>query len=243
MAKKRAEQQTELLYGLHPVHELLLAKRRKLVRLYTTKPEPKGFASIKKLLQNLRVPIQYVTRATLASMAQTPDHQGVVAYAAPYPLRKKPFDTKKHSFLVMLDGIQDPRNLGAIIRSAYCIGVNGVVVTQKQSAPLNAVAFKSSAGLAERLEVMVVPSAQAGVQLLKQSGYSLYLATADKAHNALEVSYAKPLCVVVGSEGKGISPAILNEGERVQLPQAAADVSYNASVAAGILLFLIRHRV
>ncbi|MBN1549305.1 23S rRNA (guanosine(2251)-2'-O)-methyltransferase RlmB [Candidatus Babeliales bacterium] len=243
MTKKRVELQTELLYGLHPVHEVLLARRRKLVRLYTTKPEPKGFAQIKKLIQNQRVPIQYVPRATLASMAQTTDHQGVVAYAAPYPFRKKPFDTQKHPFLIMLDGIQDPRNLGAILRSAYCIGVDGAMVTQKQSAPLNAVALKSSAGLAERLEIMMVPSAQAAVHLLKESGYSLYLATTDKAHNALEVSYAKPLCVVIGSEGQGITTAILHEGERIQLPQVADDVSYNASVAAGILLFLIRHRI
>ena len=91
----------------------------------------------------------------------------------------------------MLDGIQDPRNVGAILRSAYCTGAQGVVLVARNAAPLNAVALKSSAGLAEHLEIMVVPSAPAAVQELKAAGYNVYVA-AFGGKNALEVRVSGP---------------------------------------------------
>ena len=103
---------------------------------------------------------------------------------------------------------------------------------------LNAAAFKSSAGLAEHLEIMVAQSTAIAVQALKAAGYTIYLA-AFGGKNALEVQYQTPLCMVIGYEGEGIQPAILKTGVQVTLPQKTADISYNASVAAGILLFLI----
>ena len=99
-------------------------------------------------------------------------------------------------------------------------------------------AFKSSAGLAEHLEIMVVPTAPAAVQVLKEAGYAIYLA-AFGGKSALEIEYQSPLCLIIGYEGEGIQPALLKMGTQVTLPQKTADVSYNASVAAGILLFLI----
>ncbi len=234
MAKK--QQTGELVYGINPVTELLKAKRRKLISMYTTKPEPKAWADIKKLLPK-HVPVQYVQRDALHKIAGTTDHQGVVAWAQPFPFRKKFFDPNKQKFLVMLDSLQDVRNLGAILRSSYCTGVDGVILTKKNSAPLNAAALKASAGLAERLEIFVATSPQAAVQELKQAGYNLYLA-AFGGEDATKVAFKKPMCIVIGSEGPGITKSILNEGMQVTLPQKTNDISYNASVAAGILLFL-----
>jgi 23S rRNA (guanosine2251-2'-O)-methyltransferase len=242
MVKKRNEKlQTELVYGVHPIVELLKAKRRKLVALYTTKPEPKAWPQVAKLLPR-GFEVQYVTREALCNIAQTTDHQGFVAWAMPYQFRKKPFEAAKQSFLLMLDGIQDSRNLGAILRSAYCTGVDGVILTQKNSAPLHAPALKSAAGLAEHLEIMVAPSAKAALQELKKSGYNIYLATVDASSNAADVSFQTPVCLVIGSEGTGISNDIRAMGTRITLPQKRADISYNASVASGILLFLIAHQ-
>src|SRR5579859_693736 len=144
---------TELIYGIHPIIELLKAKRRKLLTLYTTKPEPKAWSLIKPLLTSATV-VRYVTRDALNNTALTTDHQGFVGFAAPYQFRKKPFEASKQSFILMLDGIQDPRNLGAILRTAFCTGVDGVVITKKNSAPLEAPALKAAAGLAEYLEVI-----------------------------------------------------------------------------------------
>jgi 23S rRNA (guanosine2251-2'-O)-methyltransferase len=240
MKKTQKKIPTELVYGIHPITELLKARRRKIVNLYTTKPEPKAWKMISQLVPSY-VKVQYVTRQALANIAQTTDHQGIVAWVAPFPYQKKEFEPEKISSLLLLDGIQDPRNLGAIIRSAYCTGIEGIIITTKNSAPLNAVALKSSAGLAEHLQIQQVPTASVATQQLRKAGYHLYLATLN-GQDATTVSYEKPLCLVIGSEGDGISRDILNQGTRVTLPQRVSDISYNASVAAGILLFLIAQK-
>jgi len=236
--KKKASLTGELIFGIHPVIELLKAKRRKLISIYTTKPEPKAWKNIQKLLPKYPVAIQYVKRDILTKMAGSSDHQGVVAWTQKFPFRKKFFDPKKQKFLVMLDGIQDPRNLGAILRSAYCTGIQGAILTQKSSCPLNAVALKSSAGLAEHMEIFVAPSAQSAAQQLKEVGYNLYISVFD-GQDATQCEFKEPLCMVVGSEGLGVSKNIIKHGTPVTLAQRTSDISYNASVAAGILLFLV----
>ncbi len=235
--KKAKSISGELIYGVHPIVELLKAKKRKLFTLYTTQPTPKAFGQIEALLPKYPVDIKYVSRDKLTQLAGTSDHQSVVGVAAPFVYRKAPFDPKKQSFLLMLDGIQDVRNLGAILRSAYCTGVDGVIITHKGSAPLQAAAIKSSAGLAEHLHIQLVPSVQTIAKQLKDAGYHLYI-TNFKGENAAKITYEKPLCLVIGSEGKGVSPSIFKYGTQVTIPQRSKDISYNASVAAGIMLFL-----
>lgn len=230
----------EIIFALHPIIELLKAKKRKISVLYTCRPEPKGLSSIKQLLPE-HVNISYVSKEYLNQLAGTTDHQSVVAVAAPFIYRKKFFDPQHQPTLLMLDGIQDIRNLGAILRSAYCTGITGVIITQKHSAPINAAALKASAGLAEHLDIYIAPSAQAAALELKRAGYHLYI-TSFKGENALKVAYKDPLCVVIGSEGLGVTPAIMQEGTQVTIPQQAKDISYNASVAAGIMLFIISQR-
>lgn len=237
--KSKSPQSLELVYGLHPIVELLKAKRRQIRTLYTIKPEPRNFALIRNLLP-AHIPVQYRSRQELAALAGTTDHQGVVAWATPLVIRKKPFDPTTHKVLVMLDGIQDTRNVGAIIRSAYCTGINGIIITTKASAPISASTLKAAAGLAEHIDIYQVSSAKHGIQELQQLGYHIYIsALAKKAQNAVQTQFQSPLCIVIGSEGTGVSSDILNKGTLIMLPQKTGDISYNASVAAGILLFLI----
>ena len=238
MIKKTKATPGELIYGLHPVIELLKAKRRKLISIYTTKPTPKGWEEIEKLMPKYPVAIQYVARDVLHRMADTTDHQGIVAWVHSFPFRTKMFTPEKEQFLLMLDGLQDPRNLGAILRTAYCTGVQGIIITQKSSVPLNGTAIKSAAGLSEYLEIYQTPSAQAAAQELQKAGYNLYLASFG-GQDATQVEYKNPLCIVVGGEGFGISKQVYKYGTEITLPQRTRDISYNASVAAGILLFLV----
>jgi len=232
------KQQGELIFGVHSVLELLQHKRRKVISLYTTKPEPKMWASVEALKPSYPINIQYVTRDILTRMAGTADHQGIIAWAQPFPLRTRIFTPDKQPLIVLLDGIQDPRNMGAIIRSAYCTGVDGIVIVQKQSAPLSGAVHKASAGLAERCHIYCTSSTSVAVQEIIHAGYGLYLATFD-GDDATKVAYKKPLCLVIGAEGSGITRSILPLGQHITLTQASADVSYNASVAAGILMFTI----
>lgn len=236
MSKKPEKTQT-LVFGIHPIRELLKAKRRKLLTVYTTKPVPKGVEPLLCVLPS-SIPMQYVTREVLHRIAGTTDHQGIVAWATPLKFESQFFNPRTNPFIVLLDSIQDPRNLGAILRSAYCTNVSGVILLRKKSAPLNAVALKASAGLAEHLAFYEAPSAAAAITELKKAGYTIYLAMLG-GENATVISYKEPLCLVIGNEATGISPEIAKTGIRIMLPQKSPDISYNASVAAGILFFLI----
>lgn len=237
--KQKTLSQQEIVFGIHPIIELLSAKKRTVYAIYTTKPTPKAWHSIEALLPQKTI-VHFVTRSMLDKLAATDDHQNIVACVKPLSLRKTPFEPTKHPFVLLLDGIQDTRNIGAILRSAYCTNVSGVVIPLKQSAPLSGATYKSSAGLAEHLEIYQPASAVHAALELKKAGYHLYMAALG-GENALEITYAKPICLVIGNESTGISSDVLALGKKVMLPQKNADISYNASVAAGILLLHIAH--
>ncbi len=239
---KKGKGNYDVLYGAHAICEMLKAKKRKLASLYTTKPLPKAWQRIKPYLPKFIPNTQYVDRNVLSSMAKSNEHMGIVALVTPFPLAKKMFSPTTHPFILLLDGVQDVGNLGAILRSAYCTGVKGVVLTTKASAPLSAAVFKASAGLAEHLDIFPAPSVSAAVNEIKRAGYTLYMTVIKDGENAADVEYSKPMCLVIGSEATGIHKEVLSKGTRVTLPQVKPDISYNASVAAGIFLFLMSQR-
>lgn len=229
---------SDFVYGVHAVLELLTAKRRKVGAVYTTNHPIRSWDQIKRLLPDY-VQVNIVSRESLSKMTDSDDHQSIIAYVSPFPYCKQMFEPAKSSFVLVLDGIQDVRNLGAIVRSAYCAGVDGIVLTRRGGAPINAAAVKASAGLAEHVQVYVAATINEAVADLKKQGYHIYLATLGKGENAANVKFEHPTALVIGSEEMGISPSVLRSGVRVLLPQRRADISYNASVAAGILMFLI----
>jgi len=238
MSKSTDAVNKELVFGVHAILELLKAKKRKLYSIYTTKPTPKAWDKIQELLPKYTL-IQYVDKKLLNKMADSEDHQNIVGLASPFITRNKSFDANKNRFLLLLDGIQDTKNLGAILRSAYCTNLDGVIISQKNSAPISAAAIKSSAGLAEHLEILMAPSTSQAIQKLKESGYHIYLATVDNSKPINTVDYKFPLCVVIGNEATGISKGLLHTGEHIYLPERRDDILYNASVAAGIIMFNI----
>lgn len=241
MDKKNKDQKDkyDIIYGAHSLIELLKAKKRKLYSIYTTKPLPKAWFRVEKYLPSSIPNIQYVSRDVLDRMAGTQDHMGIVALVAHPQFLSRTFDPNKKPFVLLLDAIQDVRNLGAILRSAYCTGVDGVVLCKKGGAPLTAAAHKASAGLAEHLDIHIAPSLESAILELKKTGYHFYMSVVENGKNAAKVQYEFPLCLVIGNEEIGISKNVQKQGELITLPQRSPDISYNASVAAGILLFLI----
>lgn len=226
----------DLVFGINPVYELLRAKKRKVHSIYTTKKTPKNWDKIKELLPKY-INIQFVDKSIITKLAGTDDHQNILAYASPFVFRKKEFDPARQKFILLLDSIQDPRNLGAILRSAYCTGVQGVILTATYSSSITATAIKSSAGLSEYLDIMIMPTAKHAIQALKTAGYNIYVSTLQEAQSMVGMSFDLPLCIVIGNEATGVSKDILKLGTNVKIPQIQADISYNASVAAGIFLF------
>jgi 23S rRNA (guanosine2251-2'-O)-methyltransferase len=132
--------------------------------------------------------------------------------------------------------------VGAIIRSAYCAGADGIILPKKNAASLTPTAFKASAGLAEYSDIYAVGSTEQAILELKKAGYHIYLAVFN-GKRADATTFNQPLCLVIGGEGSGISKTILSEGTPITIPQRTADISYNASVAAGILLFLVGSQI
>lgn len=234
--KKNNVQQKSVLYGAHAIIEMLKAKKRRLLSLYTRKPFPKAWNRISQYLPASIPNTQYVDKNVLDGIAQSPEHMGVVALVTPFRTRSKPFSPEHHPFILLLDGIQDVRNLGAILRSAYCTGVSGVVIAQNKSAPLCAAVFKASAGLAEHLEIYYAPSVVHAATALRKAGYTMYMAVID-GDDVTKTKFASPTCLVIGNEAVGISKDVCRLGTKITIPQRVPDVSYNASVAAGILLF------
>lgn len=244
MSKANAQQKVagELIYGAQAVTEMLKAKKRKLISIYTTKPLPKAWDRIAPFLPKHIANIQYVSRDILDRMAMSSEHNGLIAWVSPFKYATKIFDPVKKPFILVLDSLQDVRNLGAILRSAYCTGVDGVVLCKTKAASLTPAAFKASAGLAEHLDIYQANSLKQAIAELKTAGYTFYMAVLD-GQDATKVEYQKPLCVVIGNEATGITPDVQKMGIPITLPQRTPDISYNASVAAGILTFLVAQKI
>lgn len=240
--EKKVDRPGEMLYGAHAIIEMLKAKRRKLVSLYTTKPYPRAWIRLQPHIPKSVPNIQYVTKDVLDRMSNNAEHMGVIAWVSPFKFASKMFTPEKYPFILLLDSIQDVRNLGAILRSAYCTGVTGVVLCKSLSAPLTAAAIKASAGLSEHLDIYVAASMSQAVLEAKKAGYNLYMAVLNGA-NASTISYQKPACLVIGNEATGIQPSMRKEGTLITLPQRTTDISYNASVAAGILLYVVSQKI
>ena len=238
MKKKQPIKYEKFIYGVHPVTELLKSRRIKIGAIYSLKNPIKSWNSISKLIPS-HIPVSMVTRETLDKVAGTKDHQGILAFVADFPFSKSMFTPEKQRFVVILDGVQDVRNLGAILRSAYCTGVDGVVLVRANAASLTASAFKASAGLAVHMPIHLASSVKGAIVELKRSGYNIYCATLGGSESVANFEFKDPAVLVIGNEEFGISNDVARMGTRILLPQRRPDISYNASVAGGILMYSI----
>jgi 23S rRNA (guanosine2251-2'-O)-methyltransferase len=191
-----------------------------------------------------------ITRAELDRMTGGLLHQGIALQVPPYRYRELPdlFDAVEDSgepgLLVALDGVTDPRNLGAVIRSAVAFGAHGVIIPERRAAGVTPTAWRTSAGTAARIPVAQITNLVRTLKECQQNGYTVVGLDADGATDLDDLSIANdPTVVVVGSEGRGLSRLV---GETcdllVSIPMAAAAESLNASVAAAVTLAEIARR-
>jgi len=144
----------------------------------------------------------------------------------------------ENPMLVILDGITDPHNLGAIARASECAGVKGIIIPERKAATITPVAMKSSAGALQYLSVAYVSNTNLAIQKLKESGFWI-IGTSDKSKNLyLDNIYNQPIAIIIGSEGSGIKPSVAKHCDYlVKIPMQGKVSSLNASVAAGVILF------
>jgi 23S rRNA (guanosine2251-2'-O)-methyltransferase len=232
-----------LLSGRNPIREALKSGRD-IEKLMVSRGELSGSAKeILAMAKEQHVPIQEVDRARLDAI--TPNHQGMLAFASAYQyhtvedMLALAAERNEKPFLVMLDGVTDPHNLGAVIRTAECAGAHGVIVQERRAVGLTPAAVKASAGAIEHLMVARVVNLTATLDLLKLQGIWAYAAD-PKGEDYLSVDYSGGVVIVIGAEGEGVSRLVLEKCDKiVALPIRGKIGSLNASVAAGILLYAV----
>ncbi len=189
-------------------------------------------------------------RRRLDAMSVTGAHQGVIAVAAAREycelsdILAAAREKGEDPFVVVCDGLEDPRNLGAVIRCAECAGAHGVVIPRHHSAGVTAAADKASAGAAEHMPVARVANLTAALQALKKEGLWVYGAEAGGQSQLWKTDMKGPVCLVIGSEGQGISRLVKENCDFIiNIPMAGRVNSLNASAAAAILLYeVVRQR-
>ena len=226
-----------VLSGIHPVSEALRA-RRPLERVVVAQGAggPKLQALI-DLARQAEIPVRFEPRSALDRLAGSPAHQGVVALGAAKsytPLE----EVAPEGALVVLDGVEDPHNLGAIIRTAHAAGASGVVIPERRAANLTDVVAKAAAGAIEHLPIVRVTNINRTLEDLKRRGYWIYGIDERGTESYDSITYNAPTVLVLGGEGKGLHEQVRKHCDAlVRIPLAGKISSLNVSVAAGIILF------
>lgn len=233
----------DMLAGRNAVMEALKGSSR-INRLMVADGSSEG--SIRELIAVAKekgVPVQFLERSKLDSMAKGIRHQGVLAQVSPVEyveledILSKAREKQEDPFIILLDELEDPHNLGAILRSADAAGAHGVLIPKRRSCPLSATVAKTSAGAVEHVPVARIGNIVQTIKTLKEEG--LWVAGADMdGKNYYETDLTGPLLLVVGSEGQGIGRLVKEQCDFiVRIPMLGAINSLNASVAGSVLMF------
>lgn len=233
----------DMLAGRNAVMEALKGSSR-INRLMVADGSSEG--SIRELIAVAKekgVPVQFLERSKLDSMAKGIRHQGVLAQVSPVEyveledILSKAREKQEDPFIILLDELEDPHNLGAILRSADAAGAHGVLIPKRRSCPLSATVAKTSAGAVEHVPVARIGNIVQTIKALKEEG--LWVAGADMdGKNYYEADLTGPLLLIVGSEGQGIGRLVKEQCDFiVRIPMLGAINSLNASVAGSVLMF------
>ena len=237
----------EWITGRNPVYEALRAKRRQAFRLLVAKGiKPEGqLPQILQIAQARRLPIEEVPRAQLDALAN--HHQGVALEASSYPyaaLEDLLVNSQRQPeppFFLLLDALQDPQNLGSLLRTAEAMGVHGVVLPSRQAAQITPAVVHASSGASEHLLIAQYNLAQA-IERMKQLDIWIYgLDQAPSSKTPVELRFDLGLALVVGNEGTGMRQLVRQScDELLRLPMVGKIESLNAAVAGSIALYLVR---
>lgn len=239
----KEENNKDIIAGRNPVSEALKSGRS-IDTLYVAKGELTGSVKvIAALAKEKHIPVKEVDRKKLDFMTNRANHQGIVALAAvkDYSSVDDIFELARQRdespFVIVLDGIEDPHNLGAIIRTAECAGAHGVIIPSRRAAGLNFTVGKSSAGALEYVPVARVTNIAAAIDDLKQRGCWVYGADMD-GQTYCEAKLDGASALVIGAEGRGLGRFVREKCDVIlSLPMLGKINSLNASVAAGVLMY------
>jgi len=229
----------ETVYGIRPVVEALRSGRRRVFEVI----DAVGDENVAKAAAARGVDVQRAPRQRVEELARSGVHQGVAARVEPYPYSGlEEILSTREPLVLVLDGITDPRNLGAVLRVADGAGASGVVIPKDRAVGVTAAAVKASAGASEHVRVARETNLRQAIDTIKRAGLWVYAAEAG-GRPYTELDLAGPVALVLGSEGRGVR-RLVREGcdGTVSIPMLGAVGSLNVSVASAVLLYEARRR-
>ena len=242
--KKEEKIYDDQIEGRNSVIELLESKKD-INKIFVTKGEKHG--SINKILAMARernVIIVEKDKRQMEQMAQTPNYQGVIAIEPPFEyceiedILEDAKNKNEDPFVLILDGIEDPHNLGSIIRTAETAGIHGVIIPKRRAASVNSTVSKVSAGAVEHMKIARVTNISDSIQKLKDNGLWICGTDIDAKNYYYNQDLKGPLGIVIGNEGQGMSEKVKKNCDfLVKIPMKGKVTSLNASVSTGIVVY------
>lgn len=229
---KRADP-VEVVYGRNPVRELIRGTRRGAIEIYAL-----DTVASEDWFRDAHVPVRTASRDQLSRRAGSPDHQGVVAVAEPFPYVQLPEVVDLAGPVVCLDGAHDPRNLGAVARVLEAAGGAGLVIPARGGPAVTPTVCKASAGAVEHLPVVRAQNTVGAISDLRSGGRTIVGADTETGTDYAQLSLPADVVIVIGAEGAGLRPKVRGACDLLAaIPMRGSVASLNLSVAAGILLF------
>ena len=235
-----------VVYGVNPVRELLRAGAEGLSELWLAEGSVRGavFGELDRIARAAGAKVRRAPRPRLDRLAGTDRHQGVVAVVADFRYAQieqviaAAREAGAPPLVVVLDGVEDPHHLGAVVRSALALGAHGVVIPRDRAVGVTPAAAKASAGAVERLPVVRVTNVARALESLKEAGLWTVALAADGDRTLGEVDLAAPTALVLGSEGEGLRPLVRRSCDRVvRIPMTGEIDSLSVSAAAAVALY------
>jgi 23S rRNA (guanosine2251-2'-O)-methyltransferase len=242
--REEKEINENVIEGRNPILEAFDSKIT-VEKILVSKGDNQGsIIKIMSIAKERGIPVIEVDRRKLDTVANTPQHQGVVAYITPYryvevaDILAIAKDKGEKPFVMILDEIEDPHNLGSIIRTAELCGVHGVIIPKRRSVGVNSTVFKTSAGAVNHMAISKVTNIARVIDELKEEGVFVYGADMNGDSRSHETNFSGGVGLVIGNEGKGLSRLVREKCDGiVSIPMVGKVNSLNASVAAGILMY------
>ena len=238
------EEREDIIIGRNAVIEALKGERT-IETLYIANSKLEGsINTIVGIAKEKRIIIKEVDKRKLDSMCDGATHQGVIAKVTPYKYSEVSDilalaeERGESPFIVILDEVEDPHNLGSIVRTAELFGVHGIIIPKRRSASVSATVYKSSVGAIEHVKIAKVTNLNATIEDLKEKGIWVYGADIRAEEYSYQVDFSGPCAIIIGNEGRGISKLTVQKCDKlIKIPMVGKINSLNASVAGGIIMY------
>lgn len=234
----------DLIIGRNAAMEALKSDKTIEALYITNGPKEGSINAIINLAKDKKIVIKEVDKKKLDSMAAGAVHQGVIARITPYnyfEVKDILEDAKRKNeapFIIILDELEDPHNLGSIVRTAETCGVHGIIIPKRRNVGVTPTVYKSSVGAVEHVKIAKVTNINSTIDELKEQGIWVYGADIEGREYSYEVDFSGPCALIIGSEGRGISKLTLKKCDKlVKIPMIGKINSLNASVAGGIMMY------